>query len=124
MKVVYPLLLSAVLAPLSGLAQNPSPTVSVPGIVTTAGEKFASRCDDDAFRQAEDIERLARKCQRLLARWHFEASQRQARRGNSRVDSVAQVAQRPSDETLVWGDMPAHDWAKPMQATYSLSRLR
>lgn len=125
MKAVYPLLFSVLLSPLPGLAQTPAtPTLVVPGVVTTTGEKFAARCDDEAFRQAPDPDKLARKCQRLLAQWHAEATRHEARRGNSRVDSATQVAQRPSDETLVWGGMPAYDWAKPLQATYSHSRLR
>lgn len=126
MKVVCPLLFSLALSPLAALAQTPTaPSLTVPGVVTTAGEKFATRCDDDAFRKTIDADKLARKCQHLFARWHSEAARYQARRANSRVDSVVQVAQRPSDETLVWSAiMPPRAWAKPLQASYSLNRLR
>lgn len=125
MKIVRPLLLSLALSPLAALAQTPTaPSLAVPGVVTTAGEKFAARCDDDAFRKTIDADKLARKCQRLLERWHSEAARQQVRRANSRVDSVVQVAQRLSDETLAWDDMPSRALAKPVQATYSLRRLR
>lgn len=125
MKVVPVLLLSALLAPLAGLAQSPAPAaVLVPDTVTTAGEKFAANCDDGAFRQATDPDKLARRCQRLLAQWHAEAAQREARRANPRIDTVAYGTPSPTREGVAWGDTPAMDWSRPLQASYANTRQR
>lgn len=69
----------------------PSSTLVVPGIMTTAGERFVSQCSDEAFAGAPDSQKLARRCGKLLARWHAEAAQRIARQVNPRVEKSISV---------------------------------
>jgi hypothetical protein len=66
----------------------PSSMLVVPGIMTAAGERFASQCSDEAFAVAPSSQKLANRCDRLLARWHAEAAQRIARRANPRIEKI------------------------------------
>jgi hypothetical protein len=76
MKLLACTALAAMLVPVLATATEPSesPTLVVPGVMTTAGEKFASQCSDDSFAKATSPKRLADQCQVLLARWWEESS--------------------------------------------------
>ena len=82
--------LALMLTPAVGMAaEDASPaSLVVPGIVTSAGVKFADRCNDAAFSRSADQAKLAEKCQQLLARWHAEANMRRELRNNPRLVSV------------------------------------
>lgn len=85
----------AVLSPALAMAsgQPSSDVLLVPGVMTSAGERFASQCSDKAFAGTENKDKRAKRCEKLLARWHAEAAQRIARRANPRIEKVALVSQ-------------------------------
>lgn len=88
----------------------------VPGVMTPSGHRFAEHCTDAEFTRAADGPALARRCQKLLARWHGEADQVIARRSNPRVQGVATVA-RTSDAGLPF-DTVAALRSMPLQISY------
>jgi hypothetical protein len=71
---------------IAGEARNDAP--AMPGVMTTAGHKFANQCSDQAFARADDQDRLARKCVRLLAWWREQADLRVQRHANPRLMAV------------------------------------
>lgn len=71
---------------MAGEARNDAP--AMPGVMTTAGHKFANQCSDQAFARAEDQDRLARKCVRLLAWWREQADLRVRQHANPRLVAI------------------------------------
>ena len=118
MKMLKLALLALSLAPALALAEsvaNSEPLV-VPGIMTASGQRFASTCTDAAFAQAADTDKLARRCQTLLARWRGEAELALVRRDNPRVRAVATLA-TDTDANLPF-DTVAAVRALPLLASY------
>ncbi|MEO6102506.1 MAG: hypothetical protein ABIP44_02575 [Pseudoxanthomonas sp.] len=81
------------LTPAVAIAAEPSQQASlvVPGVMTTAGGKFAKQCNDEAFSSSTNQRVLGEKCQKLLARWRAEAQLRRERRDNPRLIAVAKA---------------------------------
>jgi hypothetical protein len=50
------------------------PALYTPSDVTPSGREFIEHCDDEAFAKARSLRMLAERCERLLRRWHGEAS--------------------------------------------------
>lgn len=94
MKLMKIATLALLLAPAMAMAADGTrPTaLVVPGVMTTAGHKFASQCNDDAFSLSTNEGKLADKCQKLLAHWNAEADMRQQLRDNPRLIAVAKAA--------------------------------
>ena len=71
---------------MAGEARSDAP--ALPGVMTSAGHKFVNQCSDQAFARADNQDRLARKCTRLLAWWHEQADLRVQRHANPRLVAV------------------------------------
>lgn len=102
---------SALLFSTPVLAQPDARTLTVPGTMTEAGQKFARQCSDTAFADHRDPEALALRCERLLARWQRQANQRIAHRANPRVEAVytaapAEQANLPYDTVAFFRQAP------------------
>ncbi|RZA37218.1 MAG: hypothetical protein EOP92_01380 [Lysobacteraceae bacterium] len=91
MNALKVVLLALLVSPCIAMANDdaaPASSVSLPGVMTTAGHKFANYCNDDAFELAADQGALAKKCAKLLARWQAEATMRIERSHNPRLVAV------------------------------------
>jgi hypothetical protein len=64
----------------------------MPGVMSTAGYKFANQCSDQAFARTDDQDRMARKCIRLLAWWREQAALRVQRHAHPRLFAVEAVS--------------------------------
>lgn len=119
MKMLKLAMLALSLVPALALAQSvpASESLQVPGIMTPSGQRFASNCTDAAFAQASDSDKLARRCQTLLARWRGEAELALVRRDNPRVRAVATLA--PDTDAHLPYDTVAALRAMPLQMSYA-----
>ena len=50
------------------------PALHTPSTITSSGQVFIARCDDQAFAKTRYPQNLAERCERLLKRWRWEAN--------------------------------------------------
>ena len=50
------------------------PSLHTPSTITSSGQVFIARCDNQAFAKTRYPQNLAERCERLLKRWRWEAN--------------------------------------------------